>query len=100
MQCLLHRQPSQCVLAMQLATGVIVAALHINDDMIGTAGDLKFTKCSYYRTGFRCAISMETGHGFKGLQSGWDTGGVGSAAGVWVTGYRPARRLSQKQCSR
>jgi hypothetical protein len=38
--------------------------------MFVTSGDLKFTECSYYRIGFRCAILLETGHGFKGLRSG------------------------------
>ena len=66
----LQRQPGQCMLALQMATGVIVAALEVNDDMFAAGGDLKFTKCSHYRTGFRRAILLETGHGINGLLSG------------------------------
>jgi hypothetical protein len=48
---------------MQVANGIIVAALDINHDMFVRGGDLKFTERSRYRTGFRCAILLETGHG-------------------------------------
>ena len=55
------------MLAMQMANGVIVAALDVNDDMFAAAGDLEFTKSSDYRTGFCWAMSLETRHEFKSL---------------------------------
>jgi hypothetical protein len=58
------------MLAMQMASGVIVAALEVNHDMFAGDGYLQFPECSHYRTGIRYAILLETGHGIKGLLSG------------------------------